>query len=370
MPPEPESELAAGPNRDWLMVRASRERRWGGEIRRQMIFKRLAERTDAKTVDTWGQLRRYVSGRWWPPFIRPNRLGRPLAASEQPHAYHLAWITEMTDPAVVAIYDDPVAQTRALGASLSPEREAELERRRRGAMSAFRWYVAPTASFASMAGLDPDRLIIGGNGTISDLVRPGPWPDQPSIGFVSGAAPGRGIENLIEASRLVRSSWPDLRLFLWLVATSPEGERYVAGLRTATSGDPWISIGPLEHAHLGAGLAQATIMTIPHPANEYMDVALPVKLLDSMAAGRPIVVTPRLETAAIVERYGVGIVTAGDAPADLADAFNRLLGDEAQVRRLGAAAREAAVRDFDWRVVGDRIADEVLRREALVGSSG
>ena len=45
-----------------------------------------------------------------------------------------------------------------------------------------------------------------------------------------------------------------------------------------------IEIGPVGYAHLGPALAKATILTIPHPANEYMDVALPVKLLDSMAA--------------------------------------------------------------------------------------
>ncbi len=235
----------SGPARHWLVVRASRERRWGGEIRRQLIFKQLAERTDAQTFDTWGQMRRYITGRFYPSFIRPNRLGRPLAASEQPYVYHMPWILEKTDPAVVAIYDDPVAQTRALGVGLTPEREAELERRRSLSMSSFRWYVVPTASFAEMTGLDPARVIVGGNGTLSDHVRPGPWPTVPSIGFVSGAAPGRGIEALIEASRLVRSSWPELRLFLWLIATSPDGERYVDHLRAGLHGDPWVTIGPV-----------------------------------------------------------------------------------------------------------------------------
>ena len=98
-----------------------------------------------------------------------------------------------------------------------------------------------------------------------------------------------------------------------------------------------------------------------------MDVALPVKLLDSMAAGRPLVVTPRRETAAIVERTGTGLITRGDAPADLANSFNHLLSDEALAKRLGATAREVAVREFDWGVVGARIAGEVLQREADLG---
>jgi glycosyltransferase involved in cell wall biosynthesis len=367
MPTEPGSEApvdSSSQAANWLVVRAARKRRWGGEIRRQLIFKELAEQTRARQFDTWGQMRRYITGRLYPPFMRPNRLGRHLAASEQPHAYHMPWIVEKTDPVVVAIYDDPVAQTRALGVDLTPEREAEMERRRSLAMSSFRWLVVPTRSFAEMAGLDMDRVIVGGNGTITEHVRPGPWPDVPSIGFASGAAPGRGIEALIEASRMVRSSWPDLRLYLWLVATSPDGELYVERLRTELRDDPWIKIGPVGYAHLGPALAKATILTIPHPANEYMDVALPVKLLDSMAAGRPLVVTPRRETAAIVERTGTGLITRGDAPADLADSFNQLLSDEALARRLGATAREVAVREFDWGIVGARIAGDVLQREA------
>jgi glycosyltransferase involved in cell wall biosynthesis len=210
-------------------------------------------------------------------------------------------------------------------------------------------------------------VIVGGNGTLTDEVRPGPWPTVPSIGFVSGAAPGRGIEPLVEACRLVRSSWPDLRLYLWLVATSPSANEYLDELRTRVRGEPWITIGAVPHAGLGEALARATILCIPHPANEYMDVALPVKLLDSMAAGRPLVVTPRRETAAIVERYGAGLVTGGDEPADLAVAFERLLGDEVLAQRLGAAGREAALQEFDWKVVGDRIATEILAREGRRG---
>jgi glycosyltransferase involved in cell wall biosynthesis len=93
-----------------------------------------------------------------------------------------------------------------------------------------------------------------------------------------------------------------------------------------------------------------------------MDVALPVKLLDSMAAGRPLLVTPRTETVAIVERHGLGIV-ANDTAEGLADGMRQLLTDEALAQRLGAAGRRAAETVYDWRVMGDRLATELLRRE-------
>lgn len=347
----------------WIVFRAGKERRWGGEIRRQMIFERLADRTGAPVVESWPLLRRYTRVRFWQS-LPEGRRKRSLVAAEQPPEHFIRWIVKNTDPVAVAIYDDRVAQTRALGFEVTPERAAELNRPRRMALATFRWYIVPTGSFAEMCGLDPARVVVGGNGTLTDQVRPGPWPAEPSIGFVSGAAPGRGIESLVEACRLLKPSWPDLRLYLWLVATSPITERYIEDLRATVRNDRWITIGSVEHGRLGEALAQATILCIPHPANEYMDVALPVKLFDSMAAGRPVVVTPRPETVAIVERYGAGLVAPGDTPADLAGTFDLLLRDEALTHRIGAAAREAAVREFDWNVVGDRIATEILAREA------
>ncbi|MGZ3631068.1 MAG: glycosyltransferase [Candidatus Limnocylindrales bacterium] len=265
----------------------------------------------------------------------------------------------------VAIYDDVTAQTKALGLPVDPAWLAELAHRQRRNVATFRWLVAPTRSFAELAGLEPARLVVGGNGTDTSLVTPGPWPDEPALGIVSAAAPGRGLELLVRATRLAREQFPELRLRMWLVAMSEETEGYLAELCASVAGEPWVEIGTAPYEGLGAALATATALCIAHPANEYMDVALPVKLFDSLAAGRPLIVTPRRETAAIVERFGVGLVAGGDAAEDFAGAIVTLLKDPARARALGTRARDVAEREFDWRVVGERIAQEVLRREGL-----
>src|SRR5206468_3173080 len=102
-------------------------------------------------------------------------------------------------------------------------------------LDAFRSHVVPTRSFAELIGLDLSRVIVGGNGTDTSRIAPGPWPDQPAVGVISGAAPGRGLELLVEATRLAREAMPDLLLRMWLVATGEESEKYLAGLRVATA---------------------------------------------------------------------------------------------------------------------------------------
>jgi glycosyltransferase involved in cell wall biosynthesis len=361
----------------WIVIREGQNQRWGGELRRRQIFARLAERTGATVVEKgWYPvlLRRAARGRLGrlpgPLLYRlPMREPKPrFAASEKLRDRLLDAAIAVTDPAVVAVYDDPVAQARALGVPQASGWLDELAARQRRNVATFRWLVAPTSSFAKLAGLPLDRLIVGGNGTDVGRIRVGPWPSRPAVGIVSGAAPGRGLELLVDAVAGARSTTPDLVLRMWLVSTSDASEAYLRDFRTSVADRPWVEIGTAPYDRLSETLATASVLCIPHPPNDYMDVALPVKLFDSLAAGRPLVVTPRTETAALVRGLGVGAVADGDRAEDLAAAIVGLLSDETRLRATGARAREAAERHFDWRIVGDRIASAVLAREGGRGS--
>lgn len=358
---------------DWVVMLELHRQRWGGDLRRGQVFRQLAIRTDARVADGWSikSLARAMGALSFVTRALPLPMARPrLAASEQLRPDMLRLIRRVVDPAVVAVYDDPVAQTTSLGMTMSPARRAVYSARRVDNLAAFRWHVVPSRSFADMLGMDPARTIVAGNGTDVAHIRPGPWPDRPAIGMVSGAAPGRGIELLIGAARELHAGMRDLELLLWLVPTGPESQEYLEGLRSSTRHDTWIRIDTVSYERIGESLAEAAVLTVPHPPGAYMDVALPVKLFDSMAAGRPLVVTPRTETKALVERHAAGVVAAGDTVDDLATALRSVLLDEAAARRMGDAGRRAAEEHFDWKVAGDRIADVVLEREGLAFGSG
>lgn len=354
--------------RGWAVMLEADRGRWGGELRRRQVFRRLAERTAATLVEgfTPAALRRTFGSMSYVPLPLPALRGGPgprLAASDPLRPDVLWAVRRLTDPTALAYYDDPIAQTEALGIRLPWLRERLLRAKRSANLAAFRWHVVPSRSFAELVGLDSGRVIVAGNGTDTKRIRPGEWPQEPTIGMVSGAAPGRGIENLIAAARLVRERIPGVSLKLWLVATGPDSADYLAALRGGVADEPWVRIGGVGYDDLGSALSQATVLAVPHPPGEYMDVALPVKLYDSMAAGRPLVVTPRMETRALVERHGGGIVASGDEPEALADALCTVLADPDLARLLGTAARVAAEREFDWQIVGDRVASAILERE-------
>lgn len=349
----------------WLVLQEGDRRRWGGDLRRAFIFRALAERTAATIAHGWsiGIVRAGLAAAGGPRRPPTFRRRRPfVASSESLGGPALAEVRKGGLPFALDVHDDPLAQYAAFGIEATDDRLAELRAGFRRNLDAFPWHVAPSATFAELTGLSPDQTIVAPNGTDTSHIVPRPLPETPTIGFISGAAAGRGIETLIVAARLVREDVPDLCLRLWLVATGESGRGYLADLGQGLAADTWIRIAPAPYERLGDELAEATVLVVPHPANPYLDSAMPVKLFDSMAAGRPVVVTPRIETRRVVEHAGSGLVAAGDRPEDLAAALLAVLRDPDLAARLGAAGRAAAERDYDWKVVGERLADQLLER--------
>ena len=86
-----------------------------------------------------------------------------------------------------------------------------------------------------------------------------------------------------------------------------------------------------------------------------------VKIIEAMAAGRPVVSTS-------LGCEGLGLdpgrhLLVHDEPDAFADALVSLLGDQGARARLAREGRERAERDFDWRLLGARL-EEVLEEAA------
>jgi colanic acid biosynthesis glycosyl transferase WcaI len=82
--------------------------------------------------------------------------------------------------------------------------------------------------------------------------------------------------------------------------------------------------------------------------------ALPTKLLECMAAGRPVLLSARGESAALVEGARAGLAVAPEDPAALAAAFRALAADPERGRRMGAAGRAVVGERYARRASVDR----------------
>jgi glycosyltransferase involved in cell wall biosynthesis len=92
-------------------------------------------------------------------------------------------------------------------------------------------------------------------------------------------------------------------------------------------------------------LARASLLVLPSYSENFGNV-----VLEAMAAGCPVVVTPEVGLAETVTRVGAGLVVDGK-PEILGPALRGLLDDPAMQARCGQAGREAVLREFTWESV-------------------
>lgn len=344
-------------NPTWLVVGLPSTLYTGGSIRAGMIFADLCARDRVVAIRS-----RNVAAGLRTLAKRPELICGPtrLATARILPMAPLKLASKLFEPAVIDIHDHPVLQSAALGLPLSKADAERVLRDYEYHVATFSVLIAQTESFADLAGLPRAKTLIIPNGADPHRFRLAPMPATPTVGLVSGAAPGRGIELLIDAVREARSEVADLRLKMAISAPSEPLRTYFRGLVSKTAGDRWIEIVSLNYDEVPRFLEGVSIAAVPHPPGDYMDAVVPVKLFDSMMSGRPLVVTPRTETTRVVTTHDAGEVASGDSPSDLAEAIVRLTKDPERAIRLGRQAREAAISHYAWDVLSRRITDHML----------
>jgi glycosyltransferase involved in cell wall biosynthesis len=191
---------------------------------------------------------------------------------------------------------------------------------------------APSRGLADALGLR-DAVILP-PGTEPDAPRL-PVGAGPLVAYVGGVAAADGFDRLLAAMELVRSDVPDARLRV--VGRSP-----AAGLPA------WTEVRPGSRAELPERLADARVCVVPRPINPYTDLAMPVKVMDYLSLGRPVVATAATETSSFLAGTGAALLVADD-PSALAAAIVRVLAEPGLAERMAAAAASLATRaDVTW----------------------
>lgn len=103
--------------------------------------------------------------------------------------------------------------------------------------------------------------------------------------------------------------------------------------------------GPVHGASKAALLTGARLLVLPSYSENFGNV-----VLEAMAAGRPVVVTPEVGLAPVVTSTGAGLVADG-GPERLSRAIATLLGDPALRNNMGRRGEQAVAGRFSWPVV-------------------
>ncbi len=167
----------------------------------------------------------------------------------------------------------------------------------------------------------------------------------PYVLFLGRVSWKKGLDRLLRAMPYM----PDGQRVL-VAGTDDEGLR--ASLESQATGlglaDRLVFTGPVDGAAKQALLANAQLLILPSYSENFGNV-----VLEAMAAGCPVIVTPEVGAAPIVAAAGAGWVVSGE-PSTLGARVSALAADSALRAEMGARAR-AAARDYSWDSVAGRM---------------
>lgn len=171
------------------------------------------------------------------------------------------------------------------------------------------------------------------------------------IVFSGNLATYQGIELLLQSFRSVHENLPRSRLILITDSDLQPLTRKIAALGLTDC----VSSVQADFAGLPAYLAEADVLVNPRTQCE----GIPQKLLNYMAAGRPIVSFSG--SAAPLEHERTALIVADGDTDGFAKAILRILSQPTLGRRLAKAAQQDVIANYGWQIVAETVEDVYLQ---------
>lgn len=209
---------------------------------------------------------------------------------------------------------------------------------------------AELAKHVRSLGVKANRIHIMPNGVNPELFRPSPVRAKdltpPTVGFVGGLRPWHGVEVLPELLARLQQRQPGTRLII-------AGDGQLRGeLELAFKKHKLTKLvtftGALLHEEIPAVIRQFDVALAPYPKHSHDFYFSPLKLYEYMACGVPVVAAKLGQIAETVRHGKTGLLYPPGNRAALIANCERLLGDEALQRRLGASAAKLIHAKFTW----------------------
>ncbi|WP_158579942.1 glycosyltransferase family 4 protein [Geodermatophilus marinus] len=200
-----------------------------------------------------------------------------------------------------------------------------------------------TAGRAALSAVLPaEQVGLIENGVPVDLydsARSVPTHEPPRLLYVGLLTPRKGVLDLLAASRMLRQR--GVVHELWLLGGTPdEGPAAEAEVRAQLDGNVRL-LGTRPPEEMPAAFAAADVFCLP----SWWE-AMPLSVLEAMAAGLPVVASDVGDVGRAVAHGMTGYVIPPRAPERLASALEPLLTDPELRRRMGAAGRARVEESF------------------------
>ena len=204
-------------------------------------------------------------------------------------------------------------------------------------------------------GVPAEKVIIVPNGVSEEFLRPLPdgaalraglgiKPDEYVVGLVSSLVAHEGIGTLLEAVKILNDQ--GVRTRALIVGDGPE--RTALQRQAVALGLDAIFTGRVPSAKVRDYHAVLDVFVVPRTPDRVCQLVTPLKPVEAMASGLPVVVSSVRALAEIVHDRETGLLFPPLDAAELADRLGQLLGRPDLRAKLGSKARDWVARDRTW----------------------
>ena len=198
-------------------------------------------------------------------------------------------------------------------------------------------------------GADGAATSVVYNGVDPERFTPSKGESECTIVTIGDLIPTKGHDVLIRALHNLAKSHPNVRL--QIIGTGPEHERLSLLARNLGVCDRLDFLGRRSRDQVAASLQECTLFALPSSYE-----GLGCVYLEAMASGKPVIGCRGQGIAEIISNGENGVLVEPNGVEEVAAAISRLLGDAAERRRMGLAARDHVLRSLTLQHQAHRLA--------------
>lgn len=208
-------------------------------------------------------------------------------------------------------------------------------------------------------GIDASKIDVVTNGV--DMTRFSARPKDPELlarhglqgkfvaGYIGTQGMAHGLDTLLDTAERMKSQ-PDADRFAIVLLGDGAQKAQLRAAATARGLDNVVFIDTVPKDQVASYWAILDVSIIHLRKTELFSTVIPSKLFEAMGMGIPVLHGVAGESAAIVEREGVGIVFESENAAELEAAIRKLANDPEQLARLRLQCASGAAH-FDRRAL-------------------
>lgn len=194
-----------------------------------------------------------------------------------------------------------------------------------------------------------------------------PFCNKKFIVMYHGAlSQSRGLQETVKAIGLLKSSRPDIVFFI--LGDGKAESKLELSIRELNLGNNVFIHKPVPYEDVPKYIASCHIGILPFPNLNWWRVSSPLKLMEYLAMGKPVIVTDIEAHREVLNNSPCGIFIKSNNPEEIAQGIIRAYTLKNKLKEIGKVGREIVARDYTWKNQADNLINflESLQRKKAI----